>query len=95
MKTIKINPEEKSFKNLEKIHYELKARENVVNFMNLNNMTHLEHYANIWKEYVNFIKEYELAKITFANECIFSNSELKNTKTWEVFFDIAEVKLYD
>lgn len=95
MKIIKINPEEVSFKNLERIHYELKAKENVINFMNLNNMTHLEHYSKMWEDYVNSIKDYELAKFTFERECIFNNPDYKNTKKWEAFFETLEVKLYD
>jgi hypothetical protein len=55
----------KELDTLERTMYELKGRENVINFMIINGLKSHENYNYFWEEYLLYLKAYEILKKEF------------------------------
>ena len=93
---ISILPENFNILNiLERAHYEVSGRENIIKFMLINNLSNSDTYKEYWKEYLDYLKVYELCKNDFVTQCIIPVIGVKPTASWEVNFDAKEVTIND
>ena len=58
IKKIDISDYESELIILERIHYEVAGRENILNFMINNDDNDKPQYKKIWKEYLEYLKTY-------------------------------------
>lgn len=88
--------EEELLRILERAHYEVTGRENIVNFMAINNMTDQEVYKNYWNEYLQYLKAYNKIKNTFTDIIVKPMlQEEESSKNWHVDFDKKELVIYE
>lgn len=80
--------------NLERLHYETSARENVLALMAANGSINMASSKAYWNEYMNLFKEYQDAKDDFANNFITPNTTSNNAQ-WEVKFAEKVAYIYD
>lgn len=95
-KIISINDKEFLHK-LERVYYEHNGRQNVVNYMYLNNLNHSENFIELWEEYLVYMKIYDSMKKQLETLYILPFVEEYNIQNykWEVDFDNERVKLYE
>ena len=76
---------------LERIHFELKARENILTFLIQKNQNFTPQYKKYYEEYIQYLKAQDIAKQQFETNCI--NKELGHNFTgkWTVKYDKKEV----
>lgn len=95
MRVIKLDDNLEVVRYLERAHYEVKGHENIINYMSLNKMVHLDHYKTLWEEYIDCLKVYDDAKLKFTRECVIPLAGEKFSGEWEITFSTNEVILYD
>lgn len=96
MTTLKLVEATNDINKLERLFYEMRARENIFNFLILNNMKNTENYQSIWEEYICYIKAYEELKEEFRIKYIVPNTPENFKGKWELFFNKGgEIVIYD
>lgn len=81
---------------LERLHYEVTTRQNILNFMSLNDMRETDNYKNFFEEHIIYLKIYEDLKIDFYNWMLSTNIIDYNFKgTWNINFRMKEVEISD
>jgi hypothetical protein len=78
---------------LERAYLETTARENILNYMILNNQKDTERYQEFWNEYILYLKAYNDIKNEFVLNCINSIVGHPFRGNWTVDFDKKEVIL--
>ena len=76
---------------LERLHYEVQGRENVINFLIRQEQKNTSFFEEIWEEYLVYLKLYQEMKNNFEINCINKILENKNYTKWSVLFDKKEV----
>lgn len=78
---------------LERIHYEVTGRENILDIMINNGKNNTEYYNTIWEEYLSYLKAYTIEKQNFEVNCI---KKIFNNKFsgWRIDFAKKEVIIY-
>lgn len=90
--------DEEFINKLERVHYEVIGRQHIVNYMNLNGMNNDENYQNLWEEYLQYLKVYDILKNQinekYLNPAI-KQKIISQNYTWEIDFDTSRIKVYE
>lgn len=92
-KVIDVRNYESEINFLERVHYETKARESIINFMIQNEQDTLPQYTKFWDEYVCYTRALEIAKEEFLNNCIINILGYRYNGSWSINFDTKEVTI--
>lgn len=92
-KIIDVRNYESEINLLERIHFETKARENIINFMIQNGQHTLPQYEEILSDYVCYVRALEIAKEDFFNKCILDVLKYEYCGPWSIDFDTKEVTI--
>ena len=96
MITLRLTEATDDINKLERIFYEMKARESIFNFLILNNMQNTENYQFMWEEYLCYLKVYEDLKEEFRIKYIIPNAPKNFKGKWELYFNKrGEIIIYD
>lgn len=81
---------------LERVHYEVTTRQNILNFMSINDMINTESYNQIFEEHIVMLKIYEDLKSDFSQWML--NNKIIDASfngVWNINFKMKEVELND
>lgn len=87
---------------LERAHYEVTARQNIIQFMMTQNMKTNSLYQEYWEEYLMYLKAYSILKQQFINtiinklikdDLIAHDFQLNNNTEWTVDFFKKELQI--
>ena len=81
---------------LERVHYEVTTRQNILNFMSINDMINTESYNQIFEEHIVMLKIYEDLKNDFSQWML--NNKIIDASfngVWNINFKMKEVELND
>lgn len=81
---------------LERAHYEVTTRQNILNFMSINDMLNTESYHQVFEEHIVMLKIYEDLKIDFSQWML--NNKIIDASfngVWNINFRMKEVELDD
>ena len=78
---------------LERAQLEVTARENILYLLISGNEQHSDAYEEIWKEYLQYLKQYGIVKNQFYIECVKKYVYENNANGWVVDFDRKELNL--
>lgn len=76
---------------LRRAHFEVKSRENIIQFMISNNQQNTDFYKAFWSEYVEAVSAYEDAKYEFKLNCIDKIMGYNYTDKWSINFEKKEL----
>jgi hypothetical protein len=80
---------------LQKAHYEVMGRQNIINYMISNDMKNQPTYTEIWTEYLDCLAKYDAIKKEFTTICVSKimseNNITITTQTWTIDFDKKEL----
>lgn len=81
---------------LERLHYEVQTRQNILNFMSINDMLDTDNYKKFFEEQIVYVKIYEDFKLDFYNWLIKEKIiDYNFTGTWNINFKMKVVELND
>lgn len=96
MRTLCLENIEEAVNQLERVHYELKARESILNYMMFNKLQERDNFKIFWEEYIAYLKVYDTLKNQFGQKYVMPNVDKDFNGRWEVSFDQKGViTLYD
>ena len=81
---------------LERAHYEVTTRQNILNFMSINDMINTESYNQVFEEHIIMLKIYEDLKSDFYQWML--NNKIIDASfngVWNINFKMKEVELND
>lgn len=81
---------------LERMTYELLARENIIEFMTIHDWKDTDKYNKIWEEYLQYLKAYDILKEEFRIKYIAPYLQEDNfNQKWKLNFITKEVIVYE
>ena len=80
---------------LERVHFEVRARENIITFLLQKNQGDTPAYKKYYEEYIQYLKAHDIVKKEFGDKCINQILGYEYTNSWTVKYDEKEVIIYE
>lgn len=92
-KIVKVYDYKQETNALRRAYFEVKSRENIIQFMINNNQQNTDFYKTFWSEYVDAVSDYEEAKYQFKLNCVDKIMEDDYTGQWYINFETKELTI--
>ena len=94
-RTLDISNYQEELNVLERIHFEVRARENIITFLLQKNQGNTPEYKKYYEEYIQYLKAHDIIKKEFENKCINQILGYNYTNNWTIKYDEKEVIIYE